>query len=230
MQFEHRLGYVAVVAGLILLLAPGCSKKAIQGETGAQSSEQSVVTPSTPATQEPAPLAQVPAPSLSGSGAEPLTGFEPVKPGAAPTEERVGSEIQVAKAAPTDTGPRVEEMQKEQLAAASAGLKDVFFEFDSFKISEEAKEALARDAEWLKVNPSKPLAIEGHCDERGTQAYNLVLGEKRAKAVRSYLVELGVKASRLTVVSYGKERPFCKEHDESCYQQNRRGHLILRTQ
>ncbi|NJL16914.1 MAG: OmpA family protein [Nitrospira sp.] len=80
-----------------------------------------------------------------------------------------------------------------------------------------------------EVQSEHQLKIEGHCDERGTSAYNLVLGEKRAKAVRNYLVELGVVPDHLSVVSYGKERPFCTEHAESCYSQNRRGHLVVRT-
>jgi peptidoglycan-associated lipoprotein len=81
----------------------------------------------------------------------------------------------------------------------------------------------------MKSNPSALVKVEGHCDERGTAAYNLVLGEKRAKAARNYLVELGVGANRLSVVSYGKERQSCNEHAESCYQQNRRGHLAVKT-
>jgi peptidoglycan-associated lipoprotein len=136
----------------------------------------------------------------------------------------------MAKVQPSDSASRqVEEMRREQAAAAAAGLRDVFFAFDSWTITEEGRMALAHDAEWIKANPDSLIKIEGHCDERGTLAYNLVLGEKRAKAVRNYLVELGVSANRLAVVSYGKERPFCKEHTESCYQQNRRGHLVLRT-
>jgi peptidoglycan-associated lipoprotein len=95
-------------------------------------------------------------------------------------------------------------------------------------ITEEGRQALSRNAEWIKSNSNALLKVEGHCDERGTSAYNLVLGEKRAKAVRNYLVELGVGANRLSVVSYGKERPSCTEHAESCYQQNRRGHLAVK--
>ena len=87
----------------------------------------------------------------------------------------------------------------------------------------------ARTAARIKANAGALVKIEGHCDERGTLAYNLVLGEKRAKAVRNYLVELGVGANRLSVVSYGKERPFCNERSESCYQQNRRGHVVVRS-
>jgi len=112
---------------------------------------------------------------------------------------------------------------------AEASLQDVFFAYDSWTIPEDGRQALSRDAEWLKSNPSALVKVEGHCDERGTSAYNLVLGEKRSKAARNYLVELGVGANRLSVVSYGKERPSCNEHAESCYQQNRRGHLVVKT-
>jgi peptidoglycan-associated lipoprotein len=122
----------------------------------------------------------------------------------------------------------MEEVRAEQAASAAAGLRDVFFAYDSWTISEEGRQALSRDAEWMKSTPSAVVKVEGHCDERGTSAYNLVLGEKRAKAARNYLVELGVGANRLSVVSYGKERPSCNEHAESCYQQNRRGHLALK--
>jgi peptidoglycan-associated lipoprotein len=120
------------------------------------------------------------------------------------------------------------DVRAEQAASAAAGLRDVFFAYDSWTISEEGRQALSRDAEWMKSTPSAVVKVEGHCDERGTSAYNLVLGEKRAKAARNYLVELGVGANRLSVVSYGKERPSCNEHAESCYQQNRRGHLALK--
>jgi len=145
----------------------------------------------------------------------------------------VADEIVVAKAEPSSEAAQVakqrtQEMQMEQAATASASLGDVFFDFDSWKIKDEGKRALSADMQWLTTNAGKSLTIEGHCDERGTQAYNLVLGEKRAKAVRSYLVDLGVDAKRLAIASYGKDRPFCREHNEDCYQQNRRGHLVLR--
>jgi peptidoglycan-associated lipoprotein len=136
----------------------------------------------------------------------------------------------LAKVDPSSSAQRqMEEVRAEQAASAAAGLRDVFFAYDSWTISEEGRQALSRDAEWMKSTPSALVKVEGHCDERGTVAYNLVLGEKRAKAARNYLVELGVSANRLSVVSYGKERPSCNEHSESCYQQNRRGHLALKT-
>lgn len=135
----------------------------------------------------------------------------------------------MAKLDPSQSGRQMDEIRSEQAAADAAGLRDVFFGYDSFAISEEGRQALSRDAEWIRSNPGAQLKIEGHCDERGTSAYNLVLGEKRAKAARNYLVELGVGANRLGVVSYGKERPFCKDHSEACYAQNRRGHVVVKS-
>ena len=146
-----------------------------------------------------------------------------------PSEERLGSGGSLmAKADPGSAGRQIEDIRAEQ-AAAAAGLRDVFFAFDSFAIPEDGRQVLAHDAEWIKANPAAQVKIEGHCDERGTSAYNLVLGEKRAKAARNYLVELGVTPNHLSIVSYGKERPVCKEHVESCYAQNRRAHMLLKT-
>lgn len=145
-----------------------------------------------------------------------------------PGEERVSSDIMVAKAESEAARQRAEEMRQEAAATAGTELQDVFFGFDSWTINDSGKQALGADAQWLKANGGKTLTIEGHCDERGTQAYNLVLGERRAKAVRSYLTDLGVDAKRMAVTSYGKDRPFCRDHNEDCHQQNRRGHLVLR--
>ncbi len=145
-----------------------------------------------------------------------------------PGEERVSDDIVVAKAEPEAARQRAQEMQQEAAATAGSGLQDAFFGFDSWTIVDGGKQALGADAQWLKTNEGKALTIEGHCDERGTQAYNQVLGEKRAKAVRNYLADMGIDVKRLGVASYGKDRPFCREHTEDCYQQNRRGHLVLR--
>lgn len=108
------------------------------------------------------------------------------------------------------------------------GLSDVFFGFDSAVITDAGKQALLTDVRWLQSHPDVSLFIEGHCDERGTNAYNLILGEKRAKAIRTFLGDQRLDRARFTVVSYGKERPFCQAHDESCYRQNRRAHFGLR--
>ena len=107
-------------------------------------------------------------------------------------------------------------------------LGDVFFDFDQSQIRKDAMPILDADAQWLSANANKTALIEGHCDERGTLAYNLVLGEKRARAAKKYLQDLGVPASKLQTTSYGETRPFCKEQNEDCYQQNRRAHFVMK--
>jgi peptidoglycan-associated lipoprotein len=144
-----------------------------------------------------------------------------------PDQSSKSEDIVIAKADPS-TAARVEEMRQEQVTTSVVALQDVFFEFDRWNITAHGRQLLVANADWLRSNPDKKLTIQGHCDERGTAAYNMVLGEKRAQAIRSYLVDLGIKSERLGMVSYGKERPFCQERSEVCYQQNRRGHLVVR--
>jgi peptidoglycan-associated lipoprotein len=103
---------------------------------------------------------------------------------------------------------------------------DAYFDYDSAEIRGDAKPALQKDADFFKQYPTMRITIEGHCDERGSTEYNLALGDRRANAVKQYLVGLGIPADRLNTVSYGKEKPFCMEADEACYAKNRRGHLV----
>jgi peptidoglycan-associated lipoprotein len=106
-------------------------------------------------------------------------------------------------------------------------LGDVYFEFDKADLSEESRSRLSRNADWLRAHPEFQVRIEGHCDERGTNEYNLALGERRAAAARDYVVSLGVAASRLTTLSYGEERPQCAESSEGCWARNRRAHFLI---
>ena len=110
---------------------------------------------------------------------------------------------------------------------AKRPLADVFFALDSIEISSEGRASLQKNAEWLKRWGTVKATIEGHADSRGTNEYNLALGERRAGAVREYLVSLGVAADRLATVSKGEEQPFCAEENEGCWQQNRRGHFMI---
>jgi peptidoglycan-associated lipoprotein len=110
---------------------------------------------------------------------------------------------------------------------AERPLDDVFFDLDKSEIREDAKSSLQKDSDWLKKWTSTQITLEGHCDSRGSAEYNLGLGSRRGNAVKDYLVSLGVPTSRVTVISKGKEAPFCSEENESCWQQNRRGHFVI---
>jgi peptidoglycan-associated lipoprotein len=105
-------------------------------------------------------------------------------------------------------------------------VRDAYFDYDKADIRPDARVALSTTADFLKKYPSIKVTIEGHCDERGSTEYNLGLGDRRANAVKQYLVSLGVSGDRMGTVSFGKEKPFCMEHAEACWQQNRRGHFV----
>jgi peptidoglycan-associated lipoprotein len=151
-----------------------------------------------------------------GGGSAPLQGFSQ-----GPSEEAVKRQAPLVGKA--DTAEIAARQAREALKRA---LGDVYFEFDRWALTNEGKKNLAENAAALKLNSSVKILIEGHCDERGSREYNLVLGEKRALETRRYLESLGVK-NPVTVTSYGKERPVCAEHDESCYWKNRRAHIVV---
>jgi peptidoglycan-associated lipoprotein len=105
-------------------------------------------------------------------------------------------------------------------------VRDAYFDLDKADIRPDAREALSHDAQFLRNYPQLKVTIEGHCDERGSTEYNLGLGDRRASAVKQYLVSQGISADRLNTVSFGKEKPFCNESNEECWQKNRRGHFV----
>lgn len=110
---------------------------------------------------------------------------------------------------------------------AERPLGDVFFDLDESTVRGDARGPLQKNAEWMKRWASTRISVQGHCDERGSAEYNLGLGDRRANAIKDYLVSLGIGADRITVVSRGKESPFCTDSNESCWQQNRRGHFVI---
>ncbi len=148
-----------------------------------------------------------------------------------PVEEPVAEKkVEMAKLEPDDFVPETSEPEPARPAPEPrkpSGLDDVFFDFDQYSIRDDAVPVLEKDAELLKsAYKDSGVLVEGHCDERGTREYNLELGKRRAQAVKDYLVDLGIEESRIQIVSYGKERPFCKESEPSCWKQNRRGHFV----
>lgn len=240
---KHRGASQLMVGGMamVLLAAPGCSNmKWFQSGSDEQSQSASSRSGDGSANQDGVASEQgdqYPSLGRQDNLSEPeggrLRGFSPLVNGQISGEERLSRSPIGNMLRPVDGSDSSEkwytEIRREEAAAMEAGLKDVFYGYDRYSVADNGGgEALTTNADWLKENPAALLKISGHCDERGTHDYNLVLGEKRAKAAKSYLVDLGVKATQVAIVSYGKDRPFCAEHDEVCHQQNRRGHMLLR--
>lgn len=126
------------------------------------------------------------------------------------------------------------EQQRRAAAAAAAEARnrflndDVYFDFDSAALSMEAQNVLNQKSKWLQTNSGNQVTIEGHCDERGTNAYNLALGDRRAQSAKKFLVKLGIADSSMTTVSYGEERPADAGHNEAAWSKNRRAHFVLK--
>jgi len=181
--------------------------------------DQSFVPGSAPQAVTSTPPEATAIPPLSAGAVPPQV--EASKPAGAQAETRITEPPMVAVAPSTPVTPSVHPADRGSLA-------DVYFDFDQFLIRPEAGPVLKADAQMLKADIGHQVLIEGHCDERGTLAYNLVLGERRARAVRQYLEDLGVPASAMQITSYGKERPFCRDHSEGCWQSNRRAHFATK--
>jgi peptidoglycan-associated lipoprotein len=115
----------------------------------------------------------------------------------------------------------------DQHARDAGMIGDIYFDFDRYELKDEARQRLQKNAEFLKGNAGFVATIEGHCDERGTNDYNIALGDRRANAAKDYLISLGVASNRVRTVSYGEERPVCNESNESCWWRNRRGEFHL---
>lgn len=116
--------------------------------------------------------------------------------------------------------------KEDPAALFNQNIKDVYFDYDKYDIRPDQQATIQADAGFLKQHPDIKFTIEGHCDERGSTEYNLALGDNRANAVKNAMVQAGVPADSIKTISYGKEKPFCTESNEACWQQNRRGHLV----
>jgi peptidoglycan-associated lipoprotein len=164
-------------------------------------------------------------PATTAASAPPPSGAPAPSSAAPPTSSAPAPAVTPTPAAPSTAAPAPPPAPSE--FRETDNLKDVFFDFDKYDIRPSDAKLLDTNAAWLKTNNNLVL-IEGHCDERGTNEYNLALGERRAKATMNYLVGQGVQANRITIISYGKERPTCTEHSEACWAKNRRAHFLVK--
>ncbi|MGB9409581.1 MAG: peptidoglycan-associated lipoprotein Pal [Terracidiphilus sp.] len=171
--------------------------------------------------------------SIDDIGDVPTSGVKTVTPSASTTYHLVakgdGGTAEATARVTVNAPPAVEvpttTMSAEE--AFKANVQDIFFDYDAYDIRGDAQATLSRDASYLASHPNVKIVIGGYCDERGSNEYNLALGQNRADAARNALVTAGVATNRIRVVSYGKEKPFCSESTEECWQQNRRGGFTL---
>jgi peptidoglycan-associated lipoprotein len=171
---------------------------------------------------------QATAPAPTGAAATtPGATTAAAQPGGGGTTSSGGTTSGPTTAAPAPTATPTNRPAPSEFAAV-ADLKDIHFDFDKYDIRPGDSKTLDGNAGWLKSNPNHLVLIEGHCDERGTNEYNLALGERRAKSTMNYLVSQGVQASRITIISYGEERPVCSQKTEECWAKNRRAHFLVK--
>ena len=212
-----QIGAVIVIFGM-LLGVEGCSEKRTSSISGDQSMPIKGKADQETVRQEPMAAMDTPFPN----GGTPSPGIRdsqltPSVPGSSSVPS--SSSIPSSSAVPGSKGSTS--------SPDPTGVGDIYFDFDRYHIRKDAQPVLEGNARWLRIETGKSVVIEGHCDERGTLAYNLVLGEKRARSAKHFLEDLGVPASRIQTTSYGEVKPFCKEHNEGCWQQNRRAHFVV---
>jgi len=171
------------------------------------------------ARRPPAATTPAPPPPAPPAAAAPVAPPAPPPPPAPP--------VSPAPVPSTLTEDQIFQRKSLEELNAERPLNDVLFDYDQSVIRDEARPLLQKNGDWLKRWTSTRITIEGHCDSRGSAEYNIALGDRRANAVKDYLVSLGVPAGRVLTVSKGKEQPFCREENERCWQENRRGHFIV---
>ena len=167
------------------------------------------------------PVVAAPAPTTPAPAAPPAPAPPPPAPAPAAPPAPAPAPAPPATAMPAPAPAPKEFMPNDNV-------KPIYFDFDKSVIRPGDAKILDASAAWLKQNANQLLLIEGHCDERGTNEYNLALGDRRAKAAMNYLVAQGISADRVTIVSYGEERPVCTEHNEACWSKNRRDQFLVK--
>ncbi|MEO8870958.1 MAG: peptidoglycan-associated lipoprotein Pal, partial [Granulicella sp.] len=243
--------FTVAAAAAILGTAAGCHKKGIDSNIGTMAGAPSANTGNAPTAVITAdPLAidlgqsvvlnwrtqNAENVSIDGIGTVPVNGTQTVSPANSTNFHLVAkgpggdteANVRVTVRVPTaPTAPVADNGNMGSEAEFKQNVQDVYFDYDSYELRPDAQSAASKAAAYLQSHPAIKVVIGGYCDERGSAEYNLALGENRANAAKTALVNAGVSSSRLRVVSYGKEKQFCTEENESCYQQNRRGQFSL---
>ena len=251
----YMLAAATIIALALLISGTGCAKRPAPTPPAAAKDETPDSTPTPPSspsptislTASPSAIQKGQSTTLSWSSANAAgvtidNGIGTVEPSGSRTINPAASTTYLARAtgpggsavaearvtvtAPAAIIPELPAISDSAFFAAS--IQDAFFDYDQYTLRDDARTAMQNNARALKERPGIRITIEGHCDERGSEKYNLALGDMRANAAREFLVSLGIGASRIDTVSYGEERPFCEDHDEECWQNNRRAHIVMR--
>jgi peptidoglycan-associated lipoprotein len=203
-----------ILSVVMLVLVSGCGKK-VTSSSGDTSAER----------VKPEPIASVPqtggatAPGTFG-GPGGMDAGRTVPGGQAPSGQTPGGQDRMGLAnsgTPNMSG-----------TGTATDLQDIYFDYDRFTVRADGVQSMEQNAKWLRSHKGQTMIIEGHADERGTAAYNLVLGEKRARSAKRYLEDLGISGAQIQITSFGENRPFCNDQTESCYQKNRRAHFVTK--
>ncbi len=231
-SYYYRTVSIIVILLTMLLLMGGCSHRGVHGTSHAQKSKKMNVNNGDSIGQLSSldELARENGDALLDPLDQRRNGLDKflANDGRLSQEAFEDDEASIKDLSPADLAQQYwNQRQQAEFMTNQSGLEDVFFELDSWELTNRAKQSLAVNAEILRANTANAVTIEGHCDERGTRAYNYVLGEKRALRVRNYLSGLGVSPSQLTVMSYGKDNPVCRGGAAKCFRQNRRAHFLL---
>ena len=237
-RFNHIVAPVVLLAALVFVAGCGTKTKSVSRE---ETAPAAVLAPTAQITATPALVSANDQVQLSwrttnantvtidGIGDVPSSGVKTVTPSESTTYHLVAKGdggTAEATARVTVNGPPAVVVPNSTMSAEEqfkSNVQDIFFDYDTYDIRGDAQATLSRDASYLVSHPEIKIVIGGYCDERGSNEYNLALGQNRAEATKAALVTAGVAASRIRTVSYGKEKPFCSESTEDCWQQNRRG-------
>ncbi len=204
------LSLLVIVPGL--LFTASCAKKVVQSE---------------PTAEEEAPATEAVAEEPAGPSDADLAVQEKMAQEEAARQWEMQAEEDLRQTQMAEQAAKEEEMERAKMAAMQMFMsEDVYFDFDSSALTNIARNVLSRKAEFLRINADSSIIIEGHCDDRGTSAYNIALGDRRAESAKAYLIDLGIDAMQLSTISYGEERPVDMGKNDEAWAKNRRAHFI----